>query len=113
MLPAVFALAERVDPTSYRRYALPNVQVEPLDKGRIDRPPASSQGLLDRLTHPEHHPMLDIDQAPAPVGLDDLGITQSGQWHPPRLGSWTLGPLARRLMPKAAMGQDRHRIIAI
>src|SRR5262245_23869363 len=61
------ALAERVAPTSYRRYALPNVQVEPLDKGRIDRPPAGSQGLLDRLTRLEHHPMLDIDWAPAPV----------------------------------------------
>ena len=37
MPQAVSALAQCVDPTSYRRYALADIQVEPLHKGRIDR----------------------------------------------------------------------------
>jgi len=47
MLQTVFALAERVNPTFYRGYALPDVQVEPLDKGRIHLPAAGSQDLLE------------------------------------------------------------------
>jgi hypothetical protein len=32
ILPAVLALAQRIDPTSYRRHALPDVQVQPFHK---------------------------------------------------------------------------------
>jgi hypothetical protein len=36
MLPAVFALAQRIDPTSYRCHALPDVQVQPFHNRSID-----------------------------------------------------------------------------
>ena len=52
MLQAVFALAERGDPPSSRRYALPDVQVEPLHQGRMDLPAAGSQYLRARLARP-------------------------------------------------------------
>ena len=61
MRQAVLALAERVDLTSYRYYALPDVQGEPPHKGCMHLPTTGSQDLLDRLTRPEHHPMLDIN----------------------------------------------------
>ena len=35
MPQAVFALAQCVDPTSYRRYALPDVEVEPESMERL------------------------------------------------------------------------------
>ena len=38
MLHAVFALAQRVDPTPYRRHALANVEVEPLHNCRHGPP---------------------------------------------------------------------------
>src|SRR5437899_1240593 len=108
MPQAVCALAERVDPTSYRRYALPDVEVEPLHKGRIDLPAAGSQYLPDRLMRPEHHPMLDVDHAPAPVRFHDLRIEQPGLWHPARLRVWALGLTLFWLHPLTKMAQERR-----
>ena len=109
MPQAVFALAQCVDPTSYRRYALPDIQVEPLHKGRIDLPAAGRQYLPDRLTRPEHHPMLDVDQPPSAHGLDHLRIEQLRHRQPPGLRGRPCGLAARRLHPLSEMGQVAPR----
>src|SRR5215471_8282510 len=44
---AVFALAQDVDPTPDRRHPLTDVEVEPLDKRRVDGPAIGRQDLLD------------------------------------------------------------------
>ena len=113
MRSAVLALAQRVDPTSYRCYALTTVQGEPLHKGRMNLPAAGSPSLLDRRTRPEHHPRLDVANAPAPVRFDDLRLEQCRPWHPTGLGGWTLCSLARRLAPRANMRQECQRVVAI
>jgi hypothetical protein len=43
---AVLALAQRGDPPPDCRHTLPDVQVEPLDKGRLDLPAAGRQQAL-------------------------------------------------------------------
>ena len=69
---ARFALTQGIDPTPDRRYPLTDVKVEPLDKGRVDRPAPSRQDLLDSQLGAEHHTVCDPDEAPTPVRLDDL-----------------------------------------
>jgi hypothetical protein len=75
---ARFALTQGIDPTPDRCYPLTDVKVEPLDKGRVDRPATSRQDLLDSQLGTEHHPVFDPDEAPTPVRLDDLGVEQLG-----------------------------------
>ena len=111
MPQAVFALAQCVDPTSYRRYALPDIQVEPLHKGRIDLPAAGRQHLLDRLQRAEHDAMRHVDQTPAPHGLHHLRIEEPGQRHPTGLGwgAFLLAPLG--LNSGTKMAQDGRQVI--
>ena len=74
LLQTVFALAECVDPTPYRRDTLPEVQVEPLDKGGIDLPGTGSQDLFDSLKCAKHHAVAHAPQTPTPHGLDHLRL---------------------------------------
>jgi len=83
---AVLPLAQRGDTTPDCRHTLPEVQVEPLDKGRLDLPATGRQHLLDGLQGAEHHAGAHADQTPAPHGLDHLGIEQLWLRHPARLG---------------------------
>src|SRR6266568_9232086 len=94
-----FALAEGVHPAPDRRHALPDVEVEALDKCRIDGPATSRQDLLDSQPGAEDHPVRDADEASAPVRLDHLGVKQCGPRHPPQLRSWPFVLASLRLPP--------------
>src|SRR5262245_49801053 len=48
------------------------------NKGRVDLPATGRQHLLHRREGSEDHTMTDADKAPAPHGLDHLGIEQVG-----------------------------------
>jgi hypothetical protein len=67
MLQVVLALAQRVDPASYRGPPLANVQVKPCNKSCIDLPATGSQPPLDGLMCAEHYLMFDAHEAPAAV----------------------------------------------
>jgi hypothetical protein len=78
---AVLPLAQRGDTPSSCRHTLPKVQVEPLDKGRLDLPATGHQHLLDGLKGPEHHAVTHADQTPTPHDLEHLRIEQLWQRH--------------------------------
>src|SRR5262249_13775392 len=86
-------------------------QVHALDKSRIDLPTAGCQHLLDRLQRPEHDATAHAHQAPAPHGLDHLGIEQLGPGYPAGLGPGTYGLTALRLPPLPEMGEERGGIL--
>jgi hypothetical protein len=65
---------------------LATVQVEALDKARVDGPPVLGQDRLDGLTRTEYDAVFHPHDPPTPVGLHDLGIAQPRQGHPARLG---------------------------
>ena len=90
---ACFALAEGVHPAPDRRHPLTDVEVEALDKRRVDGPATGRQDLLDGQFGTEHHTVFDPDDAPTPVGLDDLRVEQLGSGIHRGLG---MGPLAWR-----------------
>src|SRR5262245_17180055 len=105
LLPhAVLALAQCADSPSNRGHMLPDGEVEALHKRRLDLPAAGRQHLLDRLQRAKYDSTPYADQPPAPHGLDHLRIKQLGQWHPARLRSWTLGPLAWWVHPVPIVG---------
>ena len=64
-----FALAEGIDPAPNRQPPLPEVEVEPLHKGRIDGPATARQGLFDG--------------EPGADAYSGEGCTQSGGKLPP------------------------------
>jgi hypothetical protein len=102
---ARFALAERIDPTTNRRYALTNIEVEPFDKRGIDRPATLRQDLLHRLNCPEDDAVTDAPQASTPRRLDHLCVEERRQRHPPRLRSWSCGLATLGVHPLAKMRQ--------
>ena len=104
ILQACFALAQSVDSASDRRDPLAEVEVEPLHKGCIDSPPTSCQERFDGPPSAEDHAVFDIDNAPAPVRLDNLGLEELGQRHPSRLRPWPFVLAALGLYPGAKMG---------
>jgi len=67
MRQAVFALTKRVDPTSDRRYALPDVEVQPLHKGSVDLTTTRHKHLFDLFQSTEYRAVLDTDDAPSPT----------------------------------------------
>src|SRR5436853_949132 len=71
---ARFALTQGIDPASDRRYALADVEVEPLHKCGIDGPATRRQELFDGQLGAEHHAVLDPYDAPAPVRFHNLSI---------------------------------------
>jgi len=111
LLPhAVLALAERADPPSHRRHMLADGQVEALHERGVDLPAAGRQHLLDRLKRATHDPVSHVDQAPAPHGLDHLGVEQAGPRHPARLGGRPCSLTARELDPLPRVRQQGRRI---
>src|SRR5215813_15586802 len=112
LLPhTVLPLAECVDTTPYCRHALPDVQVEPLDKGRLDLPATGRQYLLDGLQGPEHHAVAHADETPPAYGLDHLRIQQLGEGQPARLGVWPFVLAAWRLHPVPIVGEQGRQIL--
>src|SRR5712691_463790 len=94
LLPhAILPLAERGDTTPYGRHPLPDVQVEPLDKGRIDLPATGRQHLLDGLKGSEHHAVAHADETPTPYGLTTCAYSNWGRGIQRGLGD---GPLSWR-----------------
>jgi len=71
----------------------------------LPRPSSSSSR-----PRPAPHARLDVDKALALVRFYARRLEQGWPWPPTRLGGWTLGPLARRLVPQANLCQERHRV---
>jgi hypothetical protein len=71
---ARFMFAPRVDAPPDGRDMLAKVQIQALDKRRIDLPTTLGQPRLDGLSHAEHNLVLDPHEASPAVGLDDLRI---------------------------------------
>src|SRR5262245_59744914 len=111
MLHAVLALAQCVDSTADGCYPLADVEVESLNKGGVDLPTTHRQDLLDSRQRAEHHAVLDLDKAAAPVRLHDLRIEEPGQGHPARLWAWPLGLPTRRLYPLPIVGEQGRQIL--
>ena len=63
MLQAIFALAQRGDPTAHGRHTLANVQVEPFHTRRIDLLATRHKDLLHPLHCPKDYPMLHAHEA--------------------------------------------------
>jgi hypothetical protein len=66
--------AQRVDLPPDGRDMLAKVQIQALDKRRIDLPTPLGQHRLDGLTRADHDLVLDPYEASPAVGLDDLRI---------------------------------------
>ena len=49
---ACFTLAEGIDPASNRRHLLADIEVQPFDKRRVDRPATPCQHLLNGQREP-------------------------------------------------------------
>jgi hypothetical protein len=64
---ARFAPTQGIDPTPDRRYALAEVEVEPLDKRGINGPATSGQDLFDGQSGAEDHAVFDAHEASTPV----------------------------------------------
>src|SRR5215510_8887874 len=108
---AVLTCAQGVDPTPYRCYSLANIQVQPLDKRRVNLPATHRQDLLNPLHSAKHHPILDPHDASASVGLDHLGIKHLRQGHPAWFGQRAFVSTACRLPPLAKMGQEGCAVV--
>ena len=108
---AVLTLAERIDPSTYRRHALTDIQIASLYKGGVNLAAAHRQQLLNPLPGAAHHPILDAHNAPSPVRLHHLSIEQLGKGHPTGLGGGAPLSLALGLYPIAPMRQKGHRVV--
>src|SRR5882724_3047864 len=100
-------LAQRVDPPPDRGYMLTELQVEALDKTRVDLPTTLGQDRLDDLCRAEYDPVFHPDNAPAPIALHHLRIEQPGLRHPTRLGPGSVGLAALGLNPLPVMRHER------
>src|SRR5882724_2623880 len=107
---ARFVFAPRVDAPPDGRDMLAKVQIQALDKRRIDLPSSLGQHRLDGLSHAEHDPVLDPYEASTPIRLDDLGIEQLGLWPPARLGLGACGLAALGWHPLAIMRDERGEV---
>jgi hypothetical protein len=83
---ARFVFAPRVDSPPDGRAMLAQVQIQALDKRRIDLPTSPGQPRLDGLSHAEHDLVLDPHEASPAVGLDDLRLEELRQGHPAGFG---------------------------
>src|SRR5499433_75943 len=82
---------------------LPDGEVEPLHERRVDVPAQRRQHLLDGRDRAKHDAVLDINQAPAPYGLDHLCVEQLRQGHPAWLGH---GAFARVRSPASSASSN-------
>jgi hypothetical protein len=69
-----FVFAHRVDLPTDGRHMLTKIQMQALDKTRVDRPPPLSQDGLDGPACAEDDAMGDPNDVLAPIGLDHLRI---------------------------------------
>jgi hypothetical protein len=74
MLQAFFALANRIDPSSNGGNALTDIEIEPLDHGRIDLPATRCQDLDHGLHSAKHHSVFHPHHTFVPVLFDDLCV---------------------------------------
>jgi hypothetical protein len=103
---AVLALAERGGPTADCSHPLAQVQLEPLDKGRMDLPTACRQPLRAPGYRPADHPVCDSHKASAAVRLHPRRIEQLGQGPPAGGGPRACGLAPFRLTPRATVRQQ-------
>src|SRR5215510_484569 len=97
-------------PPTNRRHMLAKIQIQALDKARIDRPTALGQDRRDGLCRAEYNAVGDAHEAPAAVGLDHLCVEQLRQWQPARFGPGSSGLAALGLNPMAVVGHERGEI---
>jgi hypothetical protein len=69
-----FALAQRGHAPPHRGHMLADVQVQALNERCGDPPATCGSHLLNGLKRAEHYTVRDVDQPPAPHGLDHLGV---------------------------------------
>src|SRR5882724_8943903 len=93
----------RVLTRPHRRNTLADVEVQALDKRRIDLPTVLGQDCIDGFQCAKYYPMAYPYQASTAHGFDDLRIEQPRQGQPPRLGRRALPLLALQLDPHAKM----------
>jgi hypothetical protein len=108
LLYAVGALAPRVDPSPYRRYPLPDIQIQPFDNGRMDLPALGRQHLRDLVHRANHDAVRDTHEAPAPVRLHHVRVEPLRLRHPPWLGLWSVALTRWRLPPAPLVRQQRR-----
>src|SRR5215831_21116955 len=103
--------AQRGDSPPDGRDMLAKVQIQALDKRRIDLPPMLGQHQLDGLSHAEHDLVLDPREASPAVGLDDLRIEELRPWHPAGFGHrpFALTPLG--LNPPTIVSDQRDEVV--
>ena len=106
-----FVFAKRVDSTTDRRHMLTKIQVEALDQGGVDLPTPLSQDRFDGRWRAEDDAVLDPDDAPAPIGFDDLRIEQPGRGHPAWLGLRPSVMAAFGLSPLAVVGHQGGKVL--
>ena len=90
---------------------LAKVQIQALDKRRIDLPTTLGQPRLDGLSHAEHNLVLDPYEASPAIGLDDLRIEELRPWHPAGFGQrpFALTPLG--LNPPTIVRDQRDEVV--
>jgi len=85
-------------------------EIDAFHKRRIDLPATGSEHIMDGGQCAEDHTVAQPHEAPAPHGLDHLGIEQVGQGHPARLGRSARGLAALRMHPVAEMSEQGGRV---
>jgi hypothetical protein len=110
---ARFVCAPRVDAPPDGRDRLAQVQIQALDKRRVDRPTPLGQPRLDGLSHAEYDLVLDPHEASPAVGLDDLRIEEPRPWHPAGFGQrpFALTPLG--LNPPTVVRNQRDEVARV
>src|SRR5215510_1375361 len=106
-----FVCAQGMNATPDRRHVLAEVEMEALDTACGELPAPLGQDGLDGLCCAKDDAVLDLTEAPAPVGLDDLRIEQPGLWHPTRLGLGTLGLATPGWHPLTVMRDQRGEVL--
>ena len=110
---AVFALTRCRAAPAERRDPLPQTQIEPFHKGRVDLLAAGRQDLLHRGLRAEDNAVLHRHEPPPSHGFHYLCIEQLGKRHPPRFGYRACGPSPRRRHPVPAMRHDGGEVMRV
>src|SRR5262245_36791922 len=96
-------LAQRIHSAPNGGDVLAEVQIQPLNKGRVNLPAVLRQPRSDRSQRAADHPVVHPYQAPSAHRLEDLRVEQAGPWQPARLGPWPFRLRAFGLLPVAIM----------
>jgi len=109
----VVTLTRRGAAPPKRRHPLPQAQIEPCDKRRIDLPAAGGQDLSHCRFRAEYDAVFDLHEPPPSHGFDHLRIEQRGQGHPARLRRRASGLAPRRLHLMTEMGHNGGEIMRV